>query len=197
MFTDPKPELVPTGAGQARPLDWGGLKPGQWAQWMPDGSGIMIAGRMTDGTERIFLAPLDGAAPRPVTPEGTSVGLPYQSVSPDSAWLATTSQERSVVLFPLAGGDPREVAGTEPGEVPIQWTADSKGLYVYDVGTLPAQIFRVNLATGARELVQSLLPTDASGVFNIDLIMLTTDGQSYAYSYRRMLTRLYTVSGIQ
>ena len=197
MFTDPKPELVPTGAGQPRPLDWGGLKPGQWAQWMPDGSGIMIAGRMPDGTERIFLAPLDGGAPRPITPEGASVGLPYHVVSPDGTWLATTSQDRSVALFPLAGGEPRELMGTESGEVPIQWNEDGKSLYVYNAGVLPARIFRVDIDSGARELVHDLLPADASGVFNIDVIMLTTDGRSYAYSYRRMLTRLYTVSSIQ
>ena len=100
-------------------------------------------------------------------------------------------------MFPLAGGEPREVVGTEPNEVPIQWTEDGKGLYVYDAGILPARVFRINIESGARELVHDLLPADASGVFNIDVLMLTTDGKSYAYSYRRMLTRLYTISNIQ
>ena len=40
----------------------------------------------------------------------------------------------------------------EPGEIPIQWSADGASLFVYRPTALPARVYRVTLATGAREL---------------------------------------------
>ena len=36
---------------------------------------------------------------------------------------------------------------------------------------------------------------DAAGVFTVNMIYMTRDGESYVYSYRRMLSDLYLASG--
>jgi len=196
-FTDPKPELIPTGVGQARQLDWGTLRPSMWAQWLPSGDGILVNGHLEGQANRIFLVDLAGGQLRPITPEGSSRGLPYNTISPDERWLATTSPEKQTVLYPLAGGERTDVPGVEPGEVPIQWTADSRYLYVYALQHLPARIFRVDIETGERELVRELMPADTSGVFKIDIILMTHDAQAYVYSYRRMLSQLYLATSLE
>ena len=196
-FTDPKPELIPTGAGQARQLDWGTLQPGLWAQWLPSGDGILVNGHLEGEANRTFLADLEGGQPRPITPEGSSRGLPYNTISPDERWFATTSLGGQTVLYPMAGGERRDAPGVELGEVPIQWTADSRSLYVYALQSLPARIFRVHTESGERELVRELMPADTSGVFKIDIIIMTHDAQAYVYSYRRMLSQLYVTTSLE
>ena len=62
---------------------------------------------------------------------------------------------------------------------------------------LPAKIFRVDAVTGRRELVRQLTPLDPAGVLSIDPVRMTSDGKSYVYSYRRLLSDLYLVEGLR
>ena len=92
---------------------------------------------------------------------------------------------------------PANVAGVEAGEVPIQWSADAASLFVYHPTALPAQVYRVNLATGARDLWKQFSPTDPAGVYKITPICVTPDGSSYAYDALRTLSDLYVADGLR
>lgn len=70
------------------------------------------------------------------------------------------------------------------------------GGVVYRPTALPAQVFRVNLATGARELWKEFTPIDPSGVYKISPICITPDGGAYAYGALRMLSDLYVADGL-
>ena len=85
----------------------------------------------------------------------------------------------------------------EPGEVTVRWTADGRGLYVTRSSAMPLVVYRLDLATGRREPVHSFAPPDPAGLISVGPVLLSADGKSYVYSYRRILDDLYVVTGVQ
>jgi hypothetical protein len=130
-----------------------------------------------------------------VTPEGTN-GFSY-ALSPDGKSIAAVGPDDKAYLFPVPSGDPRPIKGLEPGEVPVEWAADGRSLYVYQGGELPAKVFRLELDSGKRTLWKQLMPPDPAGVEFIGPVLPTPDGKSYVYGYRRLLSDLYLVEGLQ
>lgn len=68
-------------------------------------------------------------------------------------------------------------------------------LSVASVSLVPATVYRVELNTGRRQLVYTLAPSDAAGLWNIAPVLLTPDGKSYVYSDYRILSDLYLAGG--
>jgi hypothetical protein len=101
------------------------------------------------------------------------------------------------MLYAPDGGEPKEAPGVAPEETVIHWTADGRGLYVASFRSMPVTVYRVELATGRREPVRSFAPADGAGVLNLGPALLSADGKSYVYSYRRILDDLYVVTGAQ
>jgi len=194
-FGNPALTLHPTGPGQPRELDVGDFQPQPWAAWLPDGSGALLAGNLPGGGTQLFLHDLERGEPRPVTPEGIRFAYDGNALSPDSAWVATLSPEGEIYRYPIGGGDGAPIPGGEAGEVPIQWDVGGNHIYVYQPGGLPTQVFKLNLSTGQREVWKELQPADSAGVFTVNMIFMTRDGESYVYSYRRILSDLYLASG--
>ena len=62
---------------------------------------------------------------------------------------------------------------------------------------MPATAYRVDLASGRRELLHRFAPDDAAGVLNVGPLLISDDGKSYVYSYRRVLHDLYRVNGLE
>ena len=194
-FGEPRLILHPTGPGQTRELDMGNFQPQPWASWLPDGSGALIAGSLGGGGARLFFHDLNNGAPKPVTPEGIQFNYDSNALSPDGAWVATLSAQGEPYRYPIGGGDGEAIPGGEQGEVPIQWDAGGNHIYVYRPGGLPTQVFKLNLSSGQREIWKELEPPDSAGVFTVNMIYMTRDGESYVYSYRRVLSDLYLASG--
>jgi hypothetical protein len=139
---------------------------------------------------------LPNGKPRPFTPE--NVSGEGAAVSPDGKLMALAGSDVPAVIYPVDGGESRPIAGLEAKEVPIQWSADGGSLYVTRFGELPMKVLRLDLATGRREPWKELAPAERAGFIRIAGLSLTRDGQSYAYSYSRVLTSdLYLVSGLK
>jgi hypothetical protein len=102
-----------------------------------------------------------------------------------------------VSLYPTAGGPPRVVPGTQPGERPASWSADGRSLWVFRRGELPARVYSVDVETGRRTPWKTLTPPDAAGVYSIDQLRVTPSGSSYFYSYSRTLSELYEARGLR
>ncbi len=100
--------------------------------------------------------------------------------------------------YPVDGGAKRLVKGLLPSVdfVWRNWSADGRFVYAWDSTKLPFEVFRVNLVTGNREPWKTILPQDPAGIWSADL-MLTPDGQSYAYNCRRAIQDLYLVEGLK
>jgi hypothetical protein len=78
----------------------------------------------------------------------------------------------------------------------LRWSDDGS-VFVAAQGKLPRDIFRVDVATGRRSLWKKLSPPDPAGVQALFPIVLTPDGNSYAYGCFRVLSDLYLVDGLK
>ena len=98
---------------------------------------------------------------------------------------------------PVDGGDPRPIPGFAEDEVPIQWSADGRSLYVRHWDDVPANLSRLDLAMGRRDPWKQIAPADRTGVVQIRGILPSRDGRAYAYSYLRVLSELYVVDELK
>ena len=187
--------LLPTGVGQARPLGARGLTY-VGATWFPDGKGILASGYEAGHGLRAYLEDLQSGTPRPVTSEGLA-GLPV--LSPDGRRVAAAMNDGRFLIYPVDGaGEPRPIPGLESGESILRWSADDRSLYVFRLGPIRARVFRLDIATGRRELWKELMPADAGGLTRIPWVVLSADAKSYAYSYDRVLySALYIAEGLK
>ena len=64
-------------------------------------------------------------------------------------------------------------------------------------GKLPSPVYKIHLATGERTLSGELSPSDPAGVFDVDKLFMTADGSAYVYSYRRFVSDLFVVEGLE
>jgi Tol biopolymer transport system component len=188
--------LLPTGAGTPRVLE--GTSGVLYAELTPDGERVVWAAADLDGAPHLYVQALSGGAVDTISEEGIQTGVdrPFH-VSPDGRWVAALGPDSRIKLYPMDGGEPREVPGSRPGDEPSGWTGDGRGLFVSQSGRLPAQVFRVDLQSGSRSLWRELMPGDPAGVGRIFSVALTPDGKSYAYTYVRYLGTLYLVSGLE
>ena len=186
--------LLPTGPGEPRTLKGHDVIHNA-ARWLPDGKRLLIAGIAPNHGLRLYVQDIDSDKFDPVTPEGTD-GSAY-ALSPDGSRVAAVGPDGKVYLFPIPKGDAQPLKGLQPGEVPIAWTPDGRSLYIYKGGELPAKVFRLEVATGNRTLWKQLMPPDPAGVEFVGPVLPTPDGKSYVYGYRRLLSDLYLVEGLQ
>ena len=185
--------ILPTGAGSARTVKFDGISSYTSARWLPDGLHFLFGGAQPGHSRRCFFGTPEGGQVRPVTPEGAELCGP---VSPDGHWLVSRAGEGSWQLFPVAGGEPRPLASLTPVDIVIRWAADGKTLWVRN-GDLPVNIYRVDPVSGDRQQVHKLFPADPAGMRAITNIVLTPDGATYAYTVRRVFSRLYLAEGLK
>jgi hypothetical protein len=62
---------------------------------------------------------------------------------------------------------------------------------------LPVKVYRVELATGRREVWKEIQPADPAGLLDLYGVQISRDGKSYYYSYIRNLSDLYLVEGLK
>jgi hypothetical protein len=188
----------PIGAGQSRVLPDGGLLDQQSVSWSADGRHMVFMASQAGEAPRLYRQDAEGhGAPTPVSPVGFQVPLFGKPLSPDGTAAAAVDATGRIKLQPLDGGPAREAPGVEPGDVPLRWTSDGQGLFVFRFGELPGRLYRVDLASGARTLVTELMPTDPAGVGQIISVQVTGDGRNCAYSYKQNLADLFLVGGLR
>ncbi|HQQ78330.1 MAG TPA: hypothetical protein PLB01_13330, partial [Thermoanaerobaculia bacterium] len=189
--TPPQLVLYPTGAGEPRKLERGGLVSYESGQFFPDTRRVLVCGHEEGKGVRCYVQDVGGGKPLPVTPEGTSQGF----VSPDSRQVLVKASGGALVLYPVDGGEARPVPGASPGDAVIRWSADGRSVLVSRNGEVPARIERLDVATGRREPVRTIGPADLTGVLSIGPFAFTDDLKSYAYACRRTSSHLFLVEG--
>ena len=79
----------------------------------------------------------------------------------------------------------------------IRWSADGHFLFLRKLdGRASLEIDRLDVATGRRELWKELKTPDSVGV-QIGQVVMTPDGNSYAYSFQRDISTLYLAQGLK
>jgi serine/threonine protein kinase len=182
--------LLPTGAGEARSIGASGVHYDR-AEWFPDGQRLLVTGNEPGQPQRTFVQDLSGNKLTPITPEGTAT-----RVSPDQKYV-TVAASGKLSLFPVAGGNSRPIGDLEPGEAVIRWGGDGRYLFLSKLEE-PSffKISRLDVSTGRKEVWKELRTPDPVGVNMRDVVM-TPDGESFAYSFQRDITTLFLIGGLR
>jgi Tol biopolymer transport system component/predicted Ser/Thr protein kinase len=192
--TTPAPLMLqPTGVGEASPLSHDSINH-LWAKWLPDGKHLVFSGNEPGHGFRLYVETPEEGKPHPISPEGVN---PSVVISPKGDFVASVGPDHKIYLYPIAGGEPVAVAGTQPDEAPTGWSADGRSIYVFRFGEIPAKVFELELASGKRKLWKELVPADAAGIDTIRGITITPDAKAYVYGYIRTLSDLYLVEGLK
>jgi len=191
--------VAPVGPGETRTLPAHGIEAYAGARWFPDGRRILFNGRPRadgaagQGQVRTYITDVEGAAPQAITPPGVHA----LALSPDGSRLAVRGAGPALASWPVGGDTASPIAGSEAGDRPVAWSADGASLWVFQRGRVPAEVFRIDLASGRRTPWRTLVPPDPAGVSSINNVRITPKGDAYFYSYRRTVSELYLAGGLR
>jgi dipeptidyl aminopeptidase/acylaminoacyl peptidase len=190
--------LLPTKSGESKPVPLDGVTP-QYAWFLRDDRRLLVAGYEPGHGQRLYVKDLAGGRPRPIGPEGVRGFTFYgtKPISPDGEWIFVIGANGKISLYGVENRQVRLLPGANAGDRPLQWTADGRGVYVMERKGTVFSVFRMEVATGRRELWKEVVPPDTAGLFGIASFFIAADGRSYVYSYRRTLADLYLVSGLK
>jgi hypothetical protein len=76
-------------------------------------------------------------------------------------------------------------------------SGDGRFIFARDSGRIPVGIFRIDVASGHKDLLREVSPGDPAGLQSIGNIRLSADGRFYVYGYTRALGDLYAVEGLK
>lgn len=195
LFGPPRIVALPTGAGAPRTLGLGFTRHA-WAGWFPDSRRVVFTAAEAGHPMRAYVQDLDGGPTRPVSGE---VGMGPSFVTPDAQHLLarTPGPAGQWQLHPLAGGAPKP-APLGSFDRPLAFTPDGRALFVSPWSeTGPAVVERVELSNGQRSRWTEVRVEDKAGAGPMMPIVMTPDGQSYAFSVHRVLSELYLVRGLR
>ncbi len=129
-------------------------------------------------------------------PAGAHLG-PYEIVSHRDRCCGHRYSRRGDLwsIYPVDGGASEPVRGLQPSDTPVRWTQDGDSLVVLVHDEIPARLERVSLRDAGRLTLFSIVPTDRTGVVNIDAAEISGDEKYYAYNYRQIDASLFLIEG--
>ncbi len=183
--------LYPTGAGQTREMERGPIVSYSNARWFPDGKRLLITAAEKGAVMRSYVQDVAGGPPKAIMSDGVRAGYP----TPDGHRALVWMSDGAWNLVDLTGdAKPVPVPGIGPDENVDGWSPDGRGVLVHDSAQVPAEITRVDLATGSRTLALTINPSDA-GVLSVSVVSFSRDETAYAYDFLRYISHLYHVRG--
>ncbi len=196
--TDSPKKLVlqPTGPGASISIDLGGLESVGSAVFFPDGKHLLVSATEPGKKRNLYVQDIPTGKPRAISSRGLDFN--GHAISPDGHWVAGHGElTDDLVLLPTSGGEPRTVANTKGIDL-ICWSSDGGSLFAVESGSIPARVVRIEVATGRREPWKTLTPTQLARVIGIDTVLMTPDGQWYAYSTASSgMSDLYLIDGLK
>jgi hypothetical protein len=196
--------VLPTGAGSPRTLDRGSVEryAHDGAAWFPDAKQILFVGSEAGHGRRCYVQSVDGGKPRAFTPEG----MARCSVSPSGRILALADDSQAFLYPTTSSSEPDKKFKFEQGEVLAGWTSDGKFLYLMQDRQTPPTITRFEIESGRRSFWKHLPMPPSVPMMGQDQcvqcircegLVITPDGQSYAYTYSNHSSDLYIVAGLK
>lgn len=182
--------LLPTGAGSEQAISCPGLDY-IYAELFPSGRALLVRGRLQGGAPEVFRQAIGSKQVQILSKDDLRLG----PISPDGRYAMVRGGATWRLLALDGSGKERPLAGLGPGDGPLRFDRDGRSLYVAR-GSVPVDVFRLDLTTGRRTKLYNLGPALTSGVYSVEAVALSADGQSYCYSYMRDVSDLYVVSGL-
>jgi hypothetical protein len=190
-----KVSLVPIGVGQPRVLplpEFEEIHNGT-DHFLEDGKHFTLNANEPGHAVRTYLVDLEGKKPIPITPEG-AIGV---LISPDGKYIFRMDNSGLLAIYSTTEGAGRRIPDLEAGFFPVQWSEDQSSIYGYFSGQIPTKVYKVNVTTGKKTLVQELQPETTAGAVTITSVCVNRDGSRFAYSNYQVLSDLYIISGLR
>jgi len=185
--------LLPTGAGEPRPLPRVGIQH-QTASWFPDGKQLLVVANAPGRPARSWIEDLEGHV-TPITPENEWCSF----LTADGKQCISNYPGDSVKLYPIGGGPPAVLSQIDRSLLVCGVSSDGRSFFLAPRARhrgLPVAVSRLDLASGRVEPWRELQAPDAVGEQGIDTIRLSGDGATVAFSFRRFVSDLYLVEGL-
>ena len=151
--------LWPAASGSARALAADGFVRVDNGGWLTDGR-IVFSAFDAMGRRRLYLQDIEGGLPRPISQEGVTLAM--KAGTPDGRFAVGRTGD-GYFLFPVEGGPPQRLSLLADTDTPLQWSDDGRFLFVRR-GRIPAEIYRLEVATRREVLWKTLLPRDPDGI---------------------------------
>jgi Tol biopolymer transport system component len=198
MKSAPELVLLPTGPGERRRLERGPIEEyGAYGAFLPDGKRLIFRGTERGRKPRLYIQSVIAGPPRPISPEGVDASNLNHPISPDGLYAAVSGPDERPWLYPLNGGDPRPMPGTNSEESAVGWSLDSRSVFLEQRFVSPLTVIRLDLATGRKIPWKEFAPADPAGFLAAGAAQISPGGQAYAYTYWRLLSDLYLAEGLQ
>src|ERR1019366_6855821 len=149
----PQIALNPVGAGESRrllPGDLTNLR--NSASWFPDSKHLLLTGAPEGQPARTYVMDLEGGKPQVLGPAGF-LGI---AVAGDGKRIAGRNVAEEYAVFDRETEKVQAIPGIESQEQIQRWTDDGQALIVYATNEWSAHIYRVEVATGKRTLLQNI-----------------------------------------
>jgi serine/threonine protein kinase len=196
--TPPKLRIEPTGAGQPQELPLGSIMSYDRAVWAPSGKRVIFAGTEKNKGSRLYVQDVsDQSLPEPFTAEGIGLAKLGRPVSPDGKWIVGIGGDGVPELYPLDGGEPRVIPTLGYLDMPVSWSEDGRELFVVRYEESTPRVDRVEVATGRTRPWTAHRPRPLTSMLGDYRILISPDGESYAYNYVSKMSDLYIATGIR
>ena len=189
----PEVGLNPIGTGESRRLPVGDITSLGNVSWFPDSKHLLLTGATEQQPMRSFEMDIEGGKPQPLGPPDF-IG---SAVAEDGKRIAGRNASTQAVVFDRETQKLQLIPGVEPQDQLQKWTADGNGLIVVSATPWDARVYRVELATGKRTLLQTVEPAEKAGSTQNVRLAYAEDSKTYVYSTVRILGTLYVVEGLE
>jgi len=189
----PQLALHPIGTGESRRLPLGDIVNFTTVAWFPDGKHVLLEASKEGEPLRTYEMDLQGGKPQELGPAGFT-GV---AVAKDGQKFAGRNSAGEAVVFNRETQKVQLIPDIGPQDRIEKWTKDGQALLVTTSTPWEAQIFRVEVASGKRSLLQKVeLSEKAGSIFNVRA-QYAEDSKTYVYNTRRVLGSLYVVEGLE
>ncbi len=173
--------LLPTGPGEPRMLTTG-LKRVFVASFFRDGKRAALLAAQGDEGPRVRVLDLETGASRPISPP-LIAGF-RMATSPDQHWVAKNDFDGMPTLFPVDTGTPDRLTEVGTKFEVIGWLKDGS-LLLNERNALPSPVVRFDPRSRQVTRFGVLAPGDLTGVPRLTKALVTPDGKTFAFHFRR------------
>jgi hypothetical protein len=187
--------LLPTGPGEGRAIEVSPDRFSRSAGWTADSRRLYFWVLATDGRAALRELAINSGTQRELTRiPATMAGGPLSPDGDQVIILDRTTRTWNVRL--LRDQTSRPIPGLNDQHDVLGWDSDGRAIFFTDLHA-PFRIFRARLADGRVEMWRELNLADSAGVLGHPEIVVSPATGAYAYSYDRVLSELYLLSGLK
>ncbi len=161
--------------------------------WFPDGRHLLLIGASEGQPLRMYEMDLKGGKPQPLGPPDF-IGY---VVAKDGQRIAGRNASGEAVVFDRETQKVDAIPGVEQQESLQKWTEDGQALLVSSGTPWEARMYRVEVATGKRTLLQKVELSERAGSIMPVRLEYAEGSKTYVYGNVRILGTLYVVEGLE